>query len=549
MNQFDEIEEVYNASDAAGSEGWQVFQIAWPAFQHYHQLLRKLEVCLLDHDLLDELSVFLAFSKRFQFFLSTTPLAPSALLDAMRGWQKTPSPSLVQQKAAFPESVNQMVDKVSQSMEVLRQEPVSPLWKVAMTEALALHKDGATIAVYYSDNRLGSLLGNLVSSHDADLLDFHLVRATDLKQPWIYDQLMVFGPTRRKFDDGSGFIFKSPRANLLTLFVPDCFRADIPSPYDFAGSPHRSDHNKILLENGSFKQSVIQHRNPYEINSSNLNLIPSDVTDTDDDWLNVIPVPNVKYRLSNERRLQGEEKMDTIAAKQVFLSADHVVYLPDDGSVYRLVDNVDPDSGKRFCQGVEHVEVNEIGPGDILLFSEEGGGKMIYDVANQILGDNAKILRTIQSTWKDTYSKKAADSYAHEIIFELKELGAKSVTPSMIHNWRSPLNIGPGSWLNFDALLKYCALEQDREKIFQATRFIRSAHIQAGARLSGLLLESMRDKSLEQLHSDGRQVFGGTKKMQTQKIAFFVQGVAPVSLEVSPNDIAKPIPIEEGSWL
>jgi hypothetical protein len=553
MNSFEEIEEVYNASDAAGHEGWQVFNIAWPSFQRYHQSLRKLEACLREHDLLEEWAVFLAFSKRFQFFLSTTPLSPSVILKAMLGWKKTPSPSLARLRSVSPDPVTKIVDEVCASFEQLQVDAISPLWKVAMNECLARHADGATIAILYSDSRLGALFEDLLASSEADHLDFYPVRATDLKVPWIYDQLMVFGPTRRRFDDGSGFVFKSPRANLLTLFVPDFFRADIPSPYDLAGSPHRPSSKADVHDYLSFKQPVVCQRNPYENNQpedEHVEALPTtNEVPGDDEWLNVLPIPKVAYQPFNDRDFREGEKMETVAAKQVFLSADHVVYLLEDGSSYRLVDHPDPENGKRTCEGVEHVNVDAIGPGEILLFSEEGGGEMILAVANQILGKDADCLRSIQKAWKDTYILKTVLKSDTEIIRDLKKLGAKAVTLGMIYNWRSPLNIGPGSWSNFEALLKYCGLEERKEEIFNATRSIRSAHVQAGAQLAGRLLELMRGQSLDQLHAEGKQVFGGTKRVPTQKVAFFVQAVVPGRINVSPNDLAQPIPIEEGLWL
>ncbi|MCF7675039.1 MAG: hypothetical protein K9M97_06830 [Akkermansiaceae bacterium] len=553
MSTIEEIDSLYEASEVAGNDGWQVFQIAWPALRRYHQSLRNLESCLKEHDLLEEWGIFLAFSKRFQFFLSTTPLAPSVILKAMLGWKKTPSPSLACLRTSSPESVSRIVDEVSESFEQLQVDPVSPLWKVAMAECLARHEDGATIAVLFSDNRLGGLLEALLSSSEAEHLDFYPVRATDLKDPWIYDQLMVFGPTRRRFDDGSGFVFKSPRAHLLTLFVPDHYRADIPSPYELAGSPHRPGSQTDIYEHLTFKQPVVCQRNPYEKNQPEdgqvAALLTTEETAGDDEWLNVLPLPRVDYQPLNDRDIRDGEKMETVAGKQVFLSADHVVYLLEDGSAYRLVDHLDEESGKRTCEGVEHVDVDEIGSGDILLFSEEGGGEMIFAVANHILGKEAERFRNIQKSWKSTYISKAIFESDTKIIMDLKKLGAKAVTPGMIYNWRSPLNIGPGSWTNFEALLKYCGLEDRKEEIFQATRSIRSAHVQAGAQLAGRLLEMMRGQSLDQLHAEGKQVFGGTKRVPTQKVAFFVQAVVPGRIDVSPNDLAQPIPIEEGSWL
>jgi hypothetical protein len=347
-------------------------------------------------------------------------------------------------------------------------------------------------------------------------------------------------------------VFKSPRARLLTLFVPDIFRADIPSPYDLVGSPHNLNKSggfylgscfahptvseKIFLGNGSNEETgfVSTHH-------------PDD--GGDDGWMDVLPVPTVDYRPFVDRETLDDEKVDFIAAKQVILSADHVVYLTEDGSAYRLIDKWNEANGEWMCQEVNHIEVDEIGPGAILLFSEEGGGRMIFDIANQILGTASKDLREIQTSWKDAYVLESNKESETEVIIKLKSFGAKNVTPGMIRNWRSKWNIAPGSWPNFEALLTYCKMASRKDAIFEATRAIRRAHVQAGAQLAGRLLALMKGQPLDELHSSGQQVFGGTPKVPTQKRAFFVQAVVPGHVEVSPNDIARPIPIQQALWL
>jgi hypothetical protein len=553
MKNFDQIEEVYTTSEDASRQGWQVCRIAWPDLKLYHHSLRCLEKSLKDHELIEEWSAFLAFSKRFQFFVSTTPLAPSVVLNAMLGWKSMTSPSLARLKSISPDSVNAMVDALEEPFERLQSHAVSPMWSVALDDCAMRHPERASVAVLYSENRLGILLEEQLSSAASDNICFYPVRPADLKEPRVYHQLMVFGPTRRRFDDGSGFVFKSPRASLLTLFVPDAFRADIPPPYDLAGSPHNTKGSGGIYRGKSFAIPVVSEKTfsggygPHQ----GIETVSGHQTDNGDDdgWMEVLPMPKVDYRPFVDREPLDKEKADFISAKQVFLSADHVVYLPEDGSVYRLMDQFIDESSKWICQDVDHIDVDEVGPGAILLFSEEGGGTMIYEIANQILGQESHHLREIQNSWKSCYLLKSVFKSEAELIKELKSLGARNVTSGMVRNWRSKWNIGPGSWSNFELLLQYCDLTHRQDEIFQATRAIRRAHIQAGAQLAGRLLDLMKGQSLDELHSTGKQLFGGTPNVPTQKVAFFVQAVAPGSVDVLPNDIAQPVPIQQGSWL
>ena len=83
------------------------------------------------------------------------------------------------------------------------------------------------------------------------------------------------------------------------------------------------------------------------------------------------------------------------------------------------------------------------------------------------------------------------------------------------------------------------------EKIFQATDQLRKAHRIAGKILSKLLMEQLVGSPLDVLRSTGRQDFGGTEKIPTQKSMFFLEEVSPTYNYASQHDINQPHPLTE----
>ena len=92
-------------------------------------------------------------------------------------------------------------------------------------------------------------------------------------------------------------------------------------------------------------------------------------------------------------------------------------------------------------------------------------------------------------------------------------------------------------------ILTICRLEDKIEKIFEATDTIRKAHRIAGKRLSRMLMDQLKGSPLDDLRSTGRQDFGGTDKIPTQKSMFFLEEVLPGYNFASPHDINQPHPL------
>jgi hypothetical protein len=221
-----------------------------------------------------------------------------------------------------------------------------------------------------------------------------------------------------------------------------------------------------------------------------------------------------------------------------------VVYLAEEGSVSRLV----VDIAESTCLDVEHVEIAEVGVEDALLFSSEGGGDMIAEVADRIMDDKAVRYRRLQREWKSALGLSVAKEGLSEVTRQLREKGSKIASTANVRNWCLMWNIGPRSWRSFEAVLRYCGLAARKDEFFEATDLIRAAHRSAGFELAKRLRERMIGLSLEELYSAGKQEFGGTEALPNRKVAFLVTGIPTRTMEVSPYDILQPLEIEDKSW-
>ncbi|MCB1092123.1 MAG: hypothetical protein KDL87_11360 [Verrucomicrobiae bacterium] len=460
------------------------------------------------------------------------------LLKEILKWKSAKSPSLGTLLTQAPDAVREQIRGAQNAFDQLQQEDVNPLWQSAIADIRGRSHGEAWIGLVCTETRLVEPLRGFLETHYEDMWLWP-VRPIELKTAEIYGQLVVLGPTQRYVNEGTDYIFKCPRASVLTLFTPDFFSARIPEPHDLLGSPHKSGSSGVPEGMSRFATPTV-HENTDALAGTPVAPAP----DTENEWIEALPKLSITYTPRSDWDSEPEAAARPVPARQVILTADHVVYLPEGGSVSHLCIDLE----NKCCTNVEHVDVTEIGSGDALLFSAEGGGDMVAEVADQLLGDEAARLRNIQRAWKSALGMKVASNDFTQVGRDLRDFGSRIASRANIRHWCSMWNIGPGTWRSFEAILRYCGLEDRRDEIFEATRLIRNAHRQAGAELSKKLREQMIGVSLEHLYSDGTQEFGGTIALPNKKAAFLVIEISPESLEVSPYDLLHPFEIQDKSW-
>jgi len=538
MNELENIDSAYDQMELAAQSGWSVSSVRWSNLDTYHSALKNFESSIALHALDDEWGPFLAFCGRYRFLLAATPLPPGMLVGQMMKWRINQGVYLDRLKNALDPHLERLYGLLLAAFARLQSDESSPLWQAAKKDLIETWETDAEIAVLCTDSRLSSTIQDYLSKEIEQIGRCWVLRPSELKPCYMYDDFVAFGPTKRRYSDGSEFVYTSPRSRSLRLYTPQIFKTAVPSPYQFSGSPH---HN--TGKGGS--SGVHTFAKPKAFIIGELHESATENKDEqDEEWLSSLPGLTLPSKPFEDHAIDEQWGDELFSVKQILLSADHAVFLLADGGIYRVGRDKDPETGIDVCSGVEHVDVVELGPGDIVLFQEQGGGSLVAEIANELMGGQTSEFRRSQAAWKDALISMVRAKGTYGISAMLKSKGASIRTVATVRNWCLPENIGPGSWKNFDLLLQLLDLDSQREMIFMATRAIRTAHRSAGFKLAGMLLDMMGGKSLDQLAKEGRQEFGGVKGMPNRKVAYEIVAILPEEAEVGPGQINHPFSLK-----
>ena len=534
MNDIATVDYSYETIEEAAGSGWLITNVVWPELGAYHEALRDFESAIRLHALEDDWIPFLSYCKRYRFFLSSTPIPPAKLTREMKLWKINRTASIEVLRRSLAESSDRSYHKLVASFDALQQQSSNPLWDAAKQNLLETWESDVELAVLCTESRISSLVQNFLSSELEDFSTCWVMKPSELKCCYTYDHFLAFGPTRRLFFDGSMFVYTAPRAKVLTLFTPHVFSTSIPTPYQFAGSPHLKSLNGKSPTFATFAPPVVR-----VIRDERL-IEPQTVAQIDQEWIASLPPIILLPKPFIDNTLIDGFSDEVVSAKQVLLTADHAVLLLADGGIYRVGRIKNPETGRSVCSGVEYTEVEDLGPGDIILFQEQGGGSMVAEVANELMGERSVEFRKIQLAWKISLLEQVRSEGIFEIARKLRAMGASIDASVTVRNWCSPENIGPGNWKNFALLLEILRLQDKKSEIFEATRSIRSAHQSAGFKLAGRLMTMMEGRQLDDFDVHGWQEFGGVAGMPNRKIAYEIVAILPHPVDVHPSQLQHP---------
>jgi hypothetical protein len=395
MYELENIDSAYEQMEVAAQSGWSVSSVHWSNLDAYHFALKNFEASIALHALEDEWSSFLAFCRRYRFLLAATPLPPVLLMGQMMKWKINQGVRLDRLKNSLDLKLERLYEMLLAAFHKLQSDESSPLWQAAKEDLLATWETDAEIAVLCADSRLLSTMQDYLSKELEEIGACWVMRPSELKPCYIYDDLVAFGPTQRRFFDGSEFVYTSPRACSLRLYTPQIFKTSVPNPYQFSGSPHHG-----TSKGGT--NGVHSFAKPKACTIGEPNESPTEHDEEqDEEWLSSLPELTLPSKPFEDYATGGQWDDELFSAKQILLSADHAVFLLADGGIYRVVRDKDPETGADVCSGVEHVDVGELGPGDVVLFQEQGGGSMVAEIANELMGEQAAEFRCSQAAWKD----------------------------------------------------------------------------------------------------------------------------------------------------
>jgi len=204
-----------------------------------------------------------------------------------------------------------------------------------------------------------------------------------------------------------------------------------------------------------------------------------------------------------ERRLRQARKdggaaaqgLDTIQARYVGFIGDSYVYLTETHKVSVATELLTKrqKSGARLPERV----VTELVAGDFVIFPESSDREMVYELADKLLAERASGLRKLAHVWKDALAGSGMSPEA--FLRQAKDL-KRARHIATVRNWFAETSqIGPGlsnedltEDLELIALVTgHAGLEKDKDRIREAIKELRSAHLSAGMRLRDVLLDKL----------------------------------------------------------
>jgi hypothetical protein len=542
------IDRVHAAAADCAGRGVLNHRVKNPAFARLSFAISQFETYLKTTDTLENWAHQIGYLKLFRLKYATTILSAGELtqLNRFRGAPDALSGLL----ASSDSTVVTLFQAVDSAFKQLQTDSPNPL--LLQLEQILKNREASssrppnaaktTIAILCEWTDLAAPTKTLISKmgifHNTRLL---VVKPSYLKRPVFFDEIIVFGSWRWIERKGHSFVFRSPRSPSVVNFCFDSIPAYKPKFYELVGSPHQFIAASVSRPRASHTGFSGTNDDPCFDPYSNTE--ETDVFSSLDDMLPVIDLDKASKRIGG---LLLDNSVETVEAKLVELSGNHAVWLCEDGLVYQM--KLSSTAKEATCQKVNHVPAGSVEPGSVLIFSTAGGGDMIVEEANLILGDRAHALREAQIGWKQKLAEKMSVVGAEHLSQTLKASGIASASVNNLRNWASPTTIAPADRDHFIAVLNLCGLGFDVEQITTATDLIRRAHRIAGFRLSKKLLRMIQGQPLTDLAISGFQVFGGNETITSEKTAFTVESISAGTRRVDGSVVNKPFPLDEDLW-
>lgn len=179
---------------------------------------------------------------------------------------------------------------------------------------------------------------------------------------------------------------------------------------------------------------------------------------------------------------------DAVEVKFVRISNNNYIFLP----LTQKVNIIERDTLKILTEYVKDLQI-----GDLLVFRSHNASNLIKEVADKILGDDAKRFRLYVEGWKRrlriNVERKGVQSVSRILKIKYK---INEASENNVKNWISEDAFNPYSLDRLLYALKFD--EQEIIRIIEATKKIVSAHISAGRKISRDLMNEL-DEGLESL--------------------------------------------------
>ncbi len=186
----------------------------------------------------------------------------------------------------------------------------------------------------------------------------------------------------------------------------------------------------------------------------------------------------------------AEPGEDSVPARLVSFSGDSFAFLTETFRIPVITELVSGEVGEGYKVPIRRLR--EIRPGDVLVFRDGGRRDVIRSLADAQIGAQAPALRETAARWHQALRKSGLEVGA--LIDELEKVNCPR-TPQTVHAWLTDDSmIGPLNKADLEAIAYAMGdqkLLESVPEIWQAILILRSEHLSAGMRLSGILLEKL----------------------------------------------------------
>lgn len=216
----------------------------------------------------------------------------------------------------------------------------------------------------------------------------------------------------------------------------------------------------------------------------------------------------------------------------------------DEDSTARVLEPDLPAESRIVIKSTDSIE-----EGDYLLLRTHGGGDLIVELADRILGTaRAVLLRGAQESWKKELRSMVSRTSMKYVLDLLKEIGCTRASYQNLRSWMGVRSLRTNSRDDFKAIQQLIGREVVWEQTWNAMGELDSAHRRAGFQISRMLREAVSDANLEQLVESGIMEFQLEGQDVGSMTAYQVSAVSPVQLEIPESRLGRPIQ-SEALWL
>jgi hypothetical protein len=338
-----------------------------------------------------------------------------------------------------------------------------------------------------------------------------VLTASELQMRRPYDALFVIGRSSWYQSRRASWVFTAPRAREIFLTA-------------YAWTFDRSLPPSRAFPRSRTSQSLTSAAQPILPDATS---IASDESEIDVDW------ELLSRELSSGRG--ASDLVETVDARLLLLADGRVTFVgaSDDSRVQVL----DPEA--QAGQRTSWVPTGEVVPGDFVLLRSEGGGDLIVEVADVLLGAAAARLREMQAEWKKRLAEQIASHGLDETVRALRSQGSPRASRGNVLNWSSPRSLRTADEADFFAVMRLVSLEREKRMYWNAMGQLDQAHRRAGFKIREQLEQEAERADLVELQTKGILDFtlpdgGGALT------AFRVEDISPQTYAVPYQELGEP---------